>query len=68
VSDLFAEYKKALTNFYLLNIMFNVGDPAGDHTLLDGLKISVFLDEFHGPTVKKHLSRDYVGLIGFDER
>ncbi len=22
----------------------------------------------HGPTVKKHLSRDYVGLIGFDER
>jgi hypothetical protein len=24
--------------------------------------------QFHGPTVKKHLSRDYVGLIGFDER
>ncbi len=24
-------------------------------------------DEFHGPTVKKHLSRDYVGLIVFDE-
>ncbi len=22
----------------------------------------------HGPTVKKHLSRDYLGLIGFDER
>ncbi len=22
----------------------------------------------HGPTVKKHLSSDYVGLIGFDER
>ncbi len=26
------------------------------------------LESLHGPTVKKHLSRDYVGLIGFDER
>ncbi len=25
-------------------------------------------DILHGPTVKKHLSRGYVGLIGFDER
>jgi hypothetical protein len=26
------------------------------------------LPSLHGPTVKKHLSRDYVGLIGLDER
>jgi hypothetical protein len=26
------------------------------------------VDQKHGPTVKKHLSRDYVGLIGFDEK
>jgi hypothetical protein len=31
------------------------------------LEFSCF-QQIHGPTVKKHLSRDYVGLIGFDER